>query len=74
MSKVWWTSLTVWLAVLNVVGFATGLVLAEAGVLELSPRAVAIVGIVDGVAMFALRYFRQNPPIAGSPPARRRRS
>lgn len=72
MTKPWYRSITLWVAILSLASFALTLVLDQAGVLELSPKAIAILGIVESVLMAALRWLRQNPPLEGSPPARQR--
>lgn len=69
-TKPWHHSLTLWIAILSLVGFAAAVIADQAAVLELNARVVAVLGIVDTIAFAAVRLLRQNEPIQGTPPAR----
>lgn len=66
--KPFYTSKTLWVAVLQIVILAIALVGQASGVFNLSPQVIAAGGIVSGVLLAILRMVT-NSAIAGTPAA-----
>jgi hypothetical protein len=70
-SKEWWQSTTVWFNLATVLVILLGAIAENAGVLNLSPQVVTILGIIVAAINAFLRVFKTSQPITGTPAAKR---
>lgn len=66
MAKAWWTSKTLWVNIISTVAFMVMLIPDVNDALGLSPKTIAILGIVVSTLNFVLRMLTAQPLAASS--------